>query len=101
MEIKLYKKIVTSIIFGIAREESILEEDYISPVIDNLLYQFQFWNRLVLGHIVGKRNSFQGSQFISSIEDEVLTLKDYMGLETSVYQQVQKSTDLIPQDPYY
>lgn len=98
---KIISEIATSIIFGIAREEGILDEECISLIIDNLLREFQFWNRLVLGHtFVNKSNFLQGPQFNNSIEGDVLTLEESMGLESIIYQYVQKSADLIPQGSY-
>jgi len=37
-------EIATSIIFGIAKDEGIIEHGYNSSVLDNLMKEFQFWN---------------------------------------------------------
>ena len=44
---QILSEITTSIIFYIAKEEGLQAEDYMSPVIDNLLREFQFWNKLI------------------------------------------------------
>ena len=44
---QILSKITTSIIFDIAKEEGLHDEDYKSPVIDNLLWEFQFQNKLI------------------------------------------------------
>ena len=98
---QIITEIANSIIFGIAREEGIHDEEYISPVIDKLLREFQFWNKVVPGQILDRKSKFvQVSQF-NGATGELASLEDSMGLETIIYQQVQKSTDLISQDSYY
>ena len=44
---QIISEIATSIIFGIAKEEGIHDEEYISPVLDKLLREFKFWNKLI------------------------------------------------------
>ena len=98
---QIISEIATSIIFGIAREEGIHDEEYISPMIDKFLREFQFWNKVVLGQIPDSKSKFvQVSQF-NGVVGELVSLEDSMGLETIIYQQVQKYTDLISQDPHY
>ena len=82
---QIITEIANSIIFGIAREEGIHDEEYISPMIDKLLREFQFWNKVVQGQILDSKSKFvQVSQF-NGVGGELLSLKDSMGLETIIY----------------
>ena len=114
----IISEIATSIIFGIAKDEGIIDHGYNSSVIDNLMKEFQFWNsqsnvqrhktnRVFLGedsHSVGVKkwdNKMCANQWLQLDQSDSfssLPLEDDMGLESCIYQQVQKSTDsLLPQ----
>ena len=70
-------------------------------MIDKLLREFQYWNKVVPSHIPDRKNKFVQVSQLNGVACELVSLEDSMGLETIIYYQLQKSTDLISQDPYY
>ena len=104
---QILSEITNSIIFDIAKEEGLQDEDYKSPVIDNLLREFHFWNNLIPNQVLDKPNGTKHShnQIVlnnSSQDSDAGIINsvvgDAMGLETNIYQLVQKSMFLSPLD---
>ena len=91
-------EIATSIIFDIAKEEGIQDEDYNSPVIDKLLREFQFWNKLIPSQAFENKTYLNQFPQDSGAENKDSMVEDSMGLESNIYQLVQKSTTLFPQE---
>ena len=95
---QILSEITTSIIFDIAKEEGFQDEDYKSPVIDNLLREFQFWNKLIPSQIFEKPVDIPQELDIEIASSEV---GDSMGLQTKMCQLIQKSTAMSPSETQF
>ena len=69
-------------------------------MIDKLLQDFQFWNNLIPNHTPDSSRYINQFPQITGAPNEDLMVEDPIGVESNIYQQVQKSANLICQESH-